>query len=276
MKTATQLWAEIEQVQVAAGTITLWWLYQSGVIVKTPAGTIVVVDPYLSDAVLRSYHLPRNVPAPLDPLEVEADALLATHSHADHLDPDSITAFLGHEGTQFVGPPMAIENVSAAGVERSRTTPVARGDVVTIGDLSIRAVHARHLFGLEPTPDAVGYVLEAGGVSVYHSGDTEYDSEIIADTRGVTASFISINGTTGNMNAHEAAMLAWLQGTRLAVPFHYGLWRDADYGEGATLDPELFVNTYHRLDPEGQTLVLRPATAVVLDRNGLVSQGLAR
>ena len=76
----------------------------------------------------------------------------------------------------------------------------------------MRAVHARHLFGLEPTPDAVGFVLAVDGVSLYHSGDTEYDSEIISDTKGVTASFISINGTTGNMNAHEAAMMAWLQG----------------------------------------------------------------
>ena len=137
------------------------------------------------------------------------------------------------------------------------------------GDLTVRTVHARHFFGLEPTPDAVGFVLQAGDVSVYHSGDTEYDSEIIADTRGVTASFISINGTTGNMNAHEAAMLAWLQGSRLAVPFHYGLWRDEDYGEGATLDPQLFVGTYNRLNPGGRTLVLEPAAAVVVDRGGL-------
>ena len=71
------------------------------------------------------------------------------------------------------------------------------------------------------------------------------------------------------MNAHEAAMLAWLQGSRLAVPFHYGLWRDEDYGEGATLDPQLFVATYKRLNPEGRTLVLEPAAGVVLDRNGL-------
>lgn len=126
------------------------------------------------------------------------------------------------------------------------------------------------MFGAEPTPDAVGFVLETDGVSVYHSGDTEYDSEILADTRGVTASLVPINGTTGNMNAHEAAMLAWLQGARVAVPFHYGLWRDADYGEGATLDPELFVATYHRLNPDGQTLLLEPATAVVLDANGII------
>jgi L-ascorbate metabolism protein UlaG (beta-lactamase superfamily) len=140
---------------------------------------------------------------------------------------------------------------------------------VEIGDLTVRAVYARHLVALEPTPDAVGYVIQTGSVSVYHSGDTEYDSEIISDTLGVTTSFVPINGTTGNMNAHEAAMLAWLQGARLAIPFHYGLWRDADYGQGATLDPGLFVDTYHRLNPGGQTLVLRPGAAVVIDRTGL-------
>jgi L-ascorbate 6-phosphate lactonase len=270
MKTAPQLWQEIRQTEVRPGTVALWWLYQAGVAFKTPAGTIAVVDPYLSDAVLKTYQLPRHVASPLDPTEVDADALLATHSHADHLDPDSITAFMDHERTQFVGPPMAVEKVLEAGVKPERATPVARGDVLNFGDLSVRAVHARHLFGLEPTPDAVGFVLQAGDVSIYHSGDTEYDSEIIGDTRGVTASFISINGTTGNMNAHEAAMLAWLQGSSVAVPFHYGLWQDKDYGPGATLDPQLFVGTYQRLNPGGRALVLEPAARVVLSHNGLV------
>ncbi len=271
MKTPTQLWHEIEQTQARAGTVVLWWLYQSGVACKTPGGTVVLVDPYLSESVTRSYGLPRGVPAPLDAPQAQADALLATHSHEDHLDPDSIGPFLSHPGMRFIGPPMAVDKVVASGVDAVRTTAVARGDVTTIGDLSVRAVHARHLFGLEPTPDAVGYVLECGEVRIYHSGDTEYDSEIINDTRGVSASLISINGTTGNMNAHEAAMLAWLQGAGVAIPFHYGLWRDADYGEGATLDPELFVGTYHRLDPAGSTYVLEPSEPVVIGPDGLAS-----
>jgi L-ascorbate 6-phosphate lactonase len=277
MKTTTELWLDIRDTAVPHGKLAFWWLYQAGIALKTPGGTIVLVDPYLSDAVMRSYQQPRNVPSPLNPLEVEADALLATHSHEDHLDPDSIAGFLSHERTQFVGPPMAVEKVVSSGVGELRTRSVSRGDVFEIGDLTVRAVHARHLVGSEPTPDAVGFLLEADGVSVYHSGDTEYDSEIVSDTRGVSASLVPINGTTGNMNAHEAALLSWLQGARLAMPFHYGLWRDADYGEGATLDPQLFVDTYHRLNPEGQTLVLSPGTAVVIDCDGLArGQVLAR
>ena len=269
MKSPAQLWQEIDAADVAAGTLAFWWLYQAGIVLKSPGGTIVAVDPYLSESVMRSYKLPRGVPTPLEAADADVDALLATHSHEDHLDPDSIEGFLGHPRTRFIGPPMAVEKVTASGVDPSRTTSVSRGDVVQVGDIEVRAVHARHLFGLEPTPDAVGYVLSADAVSVYHSGDTEYDSEIIADTRGVGTSLICINGTTGNMNVHEAALLAWQQHAGLAVPFHYGLWRDADYGDGATLDPRQFADTYHRLDPAGHVHVLEPAARVVVGASGL-------
>jgi L-ascorbate 6-phosphate lactonase len=269
MTMSTSLWEEVESTEVSTGTLSMWWLYQSGVIFKSPGGTVIAVDPYLSDSVTRSYGLPRNVTAPIDPGHVELDALLATHSHEDHLDPDSIVPFLSHDRTTFVGPPMAVDKVVASGVDPLRTTSVARGDVRKIGDIIVRAVHARHEFGLEPTPDAVGYIIEVDGIRVYHSGDTEYDSQIIADTRGVTASLISINGTTGNMNVHEAAMLAWQQGASLAIPFHYGLWRDADYGEGATLDPQQFVDTIRRLDPDARTLVFQGTSRVTLDQRGL-------
>lgn len=269
-KSASQLWAEVGAARVEEGTLALWWLYQSGVLVKTPGGTTVVVDPYLSESVMRSYQLPRNVPAPLDPVEAEVDALLATHSHEDHLDPDSVPGFMSHPGTVFVGPPMAVERAVSSGAPRARTRPIARAEEVEVGDLVVKAVHARHMFGLEPTPDAVGYVLTSGGVSIYHSGDTEYDSEIVADTRGVSCSLISINGTTGNMNAHEAAMLAWLQEAKMVSPFHYGLWRDQDYGAGVTLDPQLFVATYNRLGARGTPVVLEPSTRVVVGRHGPV------
>jgi L-ascorbate metabolism protein UlaG (beta-lactamase superfamily) len=269
VKTPAELWQEIEQTCPQSGTVVLWWLYQAGVAVKTPGGATVLIDPYLSDAVMRSYGLPRAVPPPLTPAISDADALLATHSHEDHLDPDSIAPFLSHQKTRFIGPPMATDKVLATGIDATGATSVRRGDVVDVGDLSIHVVHARHMFGAEPTPDAVGYLLECDGVRIYHSGDTEYDSEIVADTPDVTAALICINGTTGNMNAHEAAMLAWRQRAKVAIPFHYGLWHDQDYGEGATLDPELFAGTYRRLEPVGRVHILQPAEPVVFDASGL-------
>jgi L-ascorbate 6-phosphate lactonase len=270
LKTPGELWREIKASPVREGTVVFWWLYQAGIVLKSPGGAIVAVDPYLSDSAIRSYNQPRNVPAPLDPEEVELDAVLASHSHEDHLDPDSIEQFAHHEPTRFIGPPMATAKVVAKGVSAARTVPLRRGDRTTVGDINIRAVHARHPFAPEPVPDAIGYVVDAGGVSIYHSGDTEYDSEIVGDTYDVTAAFISINGTAGNMNAHEAAMLAWRQRARLAIPFHYGLWRDSGYGEGATIDPQLFVGTYDRLSQGGATLVLEPGRAVTLGSDGTV------
>lgn len=270
MTITTSIWAAIERYEVEPGTLVFWWLYQAGVVVKSPGGTIVSIDPYLSDAVLRSYQLPRNVPALIDPSEADIDALVATHSHEDHLDPDSIAGFMSHGRTRFVGPPMAIEKVRAAGTSPDRVTAVARGDRLEIGDLTLRAVFARHDFGAEPTPDAVGYVVEHDGVSIYHSGDTEYDCRIVEDTRGVSLSLAPINGTTGNMNVHEAAMLTWLQGAGTAVPFHYGLWRDVDYGEGATLDPSAFVDTYRRLKGDGDAFVLEAGQPVVVAARGRV------
>jgi L-ascorbate metabolism protein UlaG (beta-lactamase superfamily) len=37
-----------------------------------------------------------------------------------------------------------------------------------------------------------------------------------------------INGGGGNLNAHEAALLAWQLKARLVVPMHYGMWSDDD------------------------------------------------
>jgi L-ascorbate 6-phosphate lactonase len=267
---AGNLWEEIKQHEVSAGTVTIWWLYQAGIVVKSPRGTVLAIDPYLSDAVAKSYNQPRNVPAPLDPARAQFDAVLASHSHPDHLDPDSIEGFARHERTRFIGPPMVADRVVAAGVGPHRTVALKRGDRTDVGDISVRAVHARHPFPPEPAPDAIGFLLDTGSVTLYHSGDTEYDSEIVDDVSDVSAAFIVMNGTAGNMNADEAALLAWRIGAKVAVPFHYGLWRDEGYGTGATLDPYQFVGTYERLAPGAPTLVLSPARPVTIGAGGLV------
>ena len=175
--------------------------------------------------------------------------------------------------SKLVGPPMAVRKGIDNGVDPASTIEVRRGDEVSVGEFEVRAVAARHAFEPEPTPDAVGFVVQTDTVRLYHSGDTEYDNRILADTVGVTASVMSINGTTSNMSAYEAALLSWRQGVTFAAPMHYGLWRDADYGEGATLDPQLFVDTYKRLAGTlaGDAFVFSIGARCFISADGLVS-----
>lgn len=266
MVSAKLSWDDIAATRVPRATVAVWWLYQAGFVLKSEAGTTVAVDPYLSDAVLRSYNQPRAVEIPIAPSDLPVDAVLATHPHEDHLDPDSIEAFAAHPHLTFIGPASVAKVLQSRGVPAERITVVAADRPAAIADIGIRAVFARHMYAAEPTPDAIGFLLDVSGVHVYHAGDTEYDSRILAETKGVDVSLVCINGTTGNMNAHEAALLAFQQQARVAVPMHYGLWHDHDYGAGATLEPQVFVDTLRRLAPEASAQIPVPARVMLLPR----------
>lgn len=40
---------KIRQYEVPPGNVGLWWLGQSSFIVKSPGGTMIAIDPYLTD-----------------------------------------------------------------------------------------------------------------------------------------------------------------------------------------------------------------------------------
>ncbi len=109
-------------------------------------------------------------------------------------------------------------------------------------------------------PDAIGLLIEAEGLRIYHTGDTEYDLRLRAlaydKERPIDIMLTVINGAGGNMNAHEAALLAWHIKPRVVIPMHHILWKDFSGGEQATLDPTLFADTYRRLGGTGQVRLL--------------------
>ena len=65
----------------------------------------------------------------------------------------------------------------------------------------------------------VGYVLELGGITYYHAGDTDHAPEL-SDVRSDVA-LLPIGGHY-TMNAVEAGGLARAIAPRLAVPMHFG------------------------------------------------------
>src|SRR5690349_6202270 len=83
---------EIQGTRPAPGTVAVWWIGQSGFLLRSSEAT-VVVDPYLSEHLTHKYegtarpHV-RMTRCPLAGRDLTGvDLLLVSHKHSDHLDP---------------------------------------------------------------------------------------------------------------------------------------------------------------------------------------------
>lgn len=96
----------IKDFRVEKNAMAVWWLGQNGYIFKSPEGTLISIDLYLSDSCEYAYpgmNLRRKVPVLIAPENVEVDVYACTHNHLDHLDPDTIQALHNKETIAFVG-----------------------------------------------------------------------------------------------------------------------------------------------------------------------------
>jgi L-ascorbate metabolism protein UlaG (beta-lactamase superfamily) len=147
-----------------------------------------------------------------------ADLILITHIHADHFQPDEI-ARLTKDGTKLVAPHDVAAELSGD------VTPVAPGeshDVVGVHFSTVPAYNVvEHRLEAHPKENAwVGYVIELGGSSYYHAGDTDHAPELNDVRADVT--FLPIGGDPYTMDAVEAAGLAKAISPQIAVPMHFG------------------------------------------------------
>ncbi len=256
---------ELAQTTVAPKTVSAWWLGGTGFIFKTASGTQIYIDPYLSNAVFQIFGLERGFPAPIALEDVRPDLVIATHFHEDHLDPGGLPIIAKVSDAIFMCPPTAQSRLLGWGIARDRVLPLVWGQSRTFRDVTITATPARHEAGIPgwEVPDAMGVIFDFGGLRVYHTGDTEYDVRLRnMNTENLDAAMLVINGVTGNMNAHEAAMLAWHLGVGTAIPMHHILWKEPT--PGATLDPVLFEQTFQKLGGAGQARSLQIGEQIVL------------
>ena len=262
MKSPSPLAARIKSARPAPGAVAAWWLGGSGFIFKTPAGRQVWIDPYLSDVVKTMFGVARAFPAPITAAEGEPDFVISTHWHEDHLDPGCIPELARRRpGAKFIMSPGAMSHAVSWGLPPSQITTLVPGQTLDLGDVKLTAVVARHEAGVPgwEVPDAFGVVLDFGGVRVFHTGDTDYDARIhraIAGTPLALAT-LCINGSVGNMNAPEAALLAWHLDARTLIPHHHLIWAREKIPAYETLDPALFAGTYAKLG--GSATVLIPS-----------------
>ena len=168
----------LRELPLPEGGVGLNWLGQAGFVVRAGA-TTALIDPFLAPWNGRLYE------SALPPSRAEGvDLVLVTHEHVDHFDASSAPAIAAASpGAVFVVPSPIADMVTEAGVAADRVVGVQPGDDLEVAGLRIRPVPAMHGvtmddaygFGQELSGGLtrfLGFVIDAGGVRLYHAGDT--------------------------------------------------------------------------------------------------------
>lgn len=180
---------------IGHGTLMLQW-----------AGKTIHVDPWTN---LADYsQLP------------DADIILITHDHRDHLDPAALEQ-IRRESTTVIVPQCCAEQVPDS-------TVMPNGDTQTLAEnLSVEAVPAYNIehqrpvgIPYHPQGEGNGYVIQFADTRVYIAGDTENIPEM-ANLKNIDVAFLPMN-LPYTMTPEMAADAAKSFKPKILYPYHYG------------------------------------------------------
>ena len=189
----------------------------------------------------------RTQPFVIDPFEVKnADALVVTHIHSDHLDINTAAAVANNcPEAKFVGPQEVVNTWLGWGVPAERTIVVHPGDSVKIKDIEIVALEAFDRTALVTAKDgeilkgkmpqdmdeiAVNYLFKTSGGNLYHAGDSHY-SNMFAKHGNEHEIDVCLGaygenprGITDKVTSVDMLRMAESLNAKVVIPVHYDIW----------------------------------------------------
>lgn len=244
----------IKNTHVPPNNLAIFWLGQAGFIFKSASGKIIYIDPYLTEYVQRA--LPeygngfkRLMPKLIEPEQVYADYVISTHSHQDHLDADALPGLLKNPRIHFIGAPDCQAIYEQNGVPAERFTILHLGETLELDDIHLTGVFADHG---ELTPDALGVLIEINGIKIWQVGDSAYRPDKWLELFGQEIDILipPINGAFGNLNAVDAAKLAYDAHPKLVIPCHFWMFA-MHYGS-----PAEFLSACESFAPQTKTMLM--------------------
>lgn len=172
-RSGTALLDEIAATHLPASQLAVWYIGQCGFIFKC-GETTFCIDPVLSDLTGPNGSR-RCYPAPFAPGQLQADFVLCTHGHADHMAKDTLRGLAQNDETQFIFPSGCRALAHEYGVPEERIQLVQEGSALELGPAHLRAfsaAHPEHVLDAADPRMALGYQLDLGGFTVVHFGDT--------------------------------------------------------------------------------------------------------
>jgi L-ascorbate metabolism protein UlaG (beta-lactamase superfamily) len=261
-KTGKQLLKQMDLTEVPKDGVAIWQLGQESLVVKK-LGKLIYFDPYLSASPSRSFE------PPIKPEEIyNADYVVITHHHSDHLDPFTLKDLAIHSPQAvFVCPAPHVQRMLDAGINKERIVPVKAGVSYEltpgISFTPIACKHEEYITDSDGNHFFLGYVLNLDGLIFYHAGDAmaDQDLEDALKPHQIELACMPINGHDwrrlrthiyGNMTFREAADMAAEIGAEMVIPMHYDMFA------GNTENPAYFVDYLGRYYPSMKFKMLVP------------------
>jgi len=231
--------------------VAIWYLGCNGFVLKGSGGTTMFIDPYLGTG--DPPRTIRMIPVPFEPATVvDADAILATHEHTDHVHGPSQAPILEGTDATYFGPDASIEKARNTeawpdeyDLDEDQFVTVAEGDSFDVGEFIVHVEPAND-------PDAehpVSYVVEHETGTFFHGGDSKPADEFaeVGARYDIDLGVLAF-GTVGmipDKQTREPTRTRWYndenQITEAAdalqvdtlVPTHWDMWK------GLTADPKV-------------------------------------
>ncbi|MBO8138318.1 MAG: metal-dependent hydrolase [Desulfotomaculum sp.] len=176
--------------------------------------TKVVIDPFITG----------NPTAKADVKNIQADYILVTHGHGDHLG-DAVK--IARQNDSMVVSVFEVANYCMR--KGVKAHPMHIGGSHNFGDIKIKLTQALHgsSIGGESGPaeylgNPCGFIVELDGIKIYHAGDTGLfgDMELIGRLNNLDAALLPI-GDNFTMGIDDAVEAVKMLNPRIVIPMHY-------------------------------------------------------
>jgi L-ascorbate metabolism protein UlaG (beta-lactamase superfamily) len=203
-------------------------------------GTKLLIDPFLSG----------NEQADVTAGEVEADYILVSHGHGDHVG-DTV-AIAKRTGAMTISNFEIQSWLLAQGVESAHPLHIGGGHDFPFGRVKLTIAHHGSAlpdgsYGGNPA----GFLLTLDGIKIYHACDTGlfYDMKLIGE-EGLDVAILPI-GDNFTMGPDDALRAVKLLEPKVVIPIHYGTF------DVIQQDPHAFAERVEAETP-ARCLVLNP------------------
>ncbi|MEB3102459.1 MBL fold metallo-hydrolase [Ferviditalea candida] len=257
--------SSVNETAVAENQAAIWFLGSASFVLKLN-GKIIYLDPYFSNwceeisqggpVVFKRLH-----PPVLQPESVtNADIILVSHDHEDHLDKKSFPSMmLSSPHAQAVLPHRCKRIAESWGVRSDAMHALDDGETIEFDGVQIEAVKSAHT-SFEQADGGqrfLGYLIRGNGITIYFAGDSVvYDgmAERLLEAKVDIALLPIVGrdyfrtklGIVGNMDYREAAELSVAIRAPMLIPYHYDAFTCHNENPGYLID---YLARYHPSQP---------------------------